>query len=524
MTTFKLPSEDAQYRLLVESITDYAIFMLDLDGVVMSWNSGAERLKGYKASAILGKNFSSFYTIEDKIRGEPQRALETAALAGRFESEGWRVRNDRSRFWANVVIDPIRSSEGILLGFAKITRDVTEHKEAQAALFEAKSALFHSQKMDALGQLTGGVAHDFNNLLGAVLGSLELASKRLPNDLKLKQLIDNAIKGAQRGTYLTRRMLTFAHQNEVKPESIHVPSLVQGMLDLLQSSVGTSTIIETQIPFTLSTIRGDPNQLELALLNLALNARDAIPENGRIIISLREEHYTPDRGTAGKYACISVADTGEGMDEATLSRAMEPFYTTKGSGKGTGLGLSLVHGIMVQAGGRLVLKSMRGKGTTVELWFPIEKTDNVDLRSDAAVETQLPIPLTAHTTLAVDDDGLILMTLVAMLEDLGHTVFEATSGKKALEILRREKTIDLMVTDQSMPQMTGAKLLETVVSEWPNLKVILATGYTERPPGTDVNLIKLTKPYREEELARAIAQAFEVPVSNVLKFPKTLAP
>ena len=259
--------------------------------------------------------------------------------------------------------------------------------------------------MDAIGQLTGGVAHDFNNLLTVILGSLELLRKRAPKDPAYTQLIDNAILGAVRGTSLTKRMLAFARHHELKSESINVPRLVEGMTDLLQSCLGPSMTIETRLPQTLNTILSDPNQLELALLNLALNARDAMPRGGVVTISLREEHIAPNRGSpmnAGQYACISVADSGEGMDETTQLRAIEPFYTTKGPSKGTGLGLSMVHGVVTQSGGRLVLKSAKGKGTTVELWFPLEKmggeATGSPLNAQSPSERILPL-----VVLAVDD-------------------------------------------------------------------------------------------------------------------------
>ena len=515
-------TQDAQYRLLVEAVTDYAIYMLDPDGLIMSWNPGAQRFKGYRAPEILGKHFSQFYTAEDRAKGEPQRALETAAREGRFENEGWRIRQDGSRFWAHVVVDPIRAADGALLGFAKITRDVTQQKETQRALDQAQAALLQSQKMDAIGQLTGGVAHDFNNLLTVILGGLELLRKRAPKDPTYTRLIDNAILGAVRGASLTKRMLAFARHHELKSESINVPRLVEGMTDLLQSCLGPSMTIETRLPQTLNTILSDPNQLELALLNLALNARDAMPQGGTVTISLREERVAPSLGNimnAGQYACISVADLGEGMDETTRLRAIEPFYTTKGPSKGTGLGLSMVHGVVTQSGGRLVLKSAKGQGTTVELWFPLEKMGGEAASGPVSAQTasERILPL---VVLAVDDDSLVLLNMVAMLEDLGHTVFSATSGRQALEIFWRGVAIDLMVTDQAMPEMTGAMLAEAARKERPNLRVILASGYDELPRGMGLDLVKLAKPFSQNDLERAVAEALRSapPGHNVIAF------
>jgi PAS domain S-box-containing protein len=497
---------EQQFRLLVQGVTDYAIYMLDTEGRVTNWNLGAQRIKGYLPDEIIGEHFSRFYTEEDLTKGEPQKALDTAAREGRFGYEGWRVRKDGSRFWANVVIDAIRDRSGTLIGFTKITRDVTPQREAQLALERTREALVQSQKMEAVGRLTGGIAHDFNNLLMAVLGSIELVRKRLPEDPKITPLLDNAIKGAQRGASLTQRMLAFARRQELRLEAVDVPTLVRGMTDLLQRSLGPSVAVETRFPLALDPVRADGNQLELVLLNLAVNARDAMPEGGAIVIAAREEDVALDHGSQlkpGRYICLSVTDTGEGMDETTLARAAEPFFTTKGVGKGTGLGLSMVHGLTEQSGGRLVLKSRQGEGTTAELWLPVAMVSSEATGRDAKSATQ-PVEARALTVLAVDDDSLVLMNTAAMLEDLGHTVFEAISGKEALSILRSGQAVDLVVTDQAMPYMTGAQLAEAIRAEWPDLPIIVATGYAELPPGADAGLPRLTKPFSQLELANAI--------------------
>ena len=496
---------DGRYRLLVEAITDYAIYMLDPDGIVSSWNPGAQRFKGYAADEIIGEHFSRFYQDQDRAAGLPAKSLETARNEGKFESEGWRVRKDGTEFWAHVVIDPIRDDHGAITGYAKVTRDITERRESQQALEKAREALFQSQKMDAIGQLTGGIAHDFNNLLMAVIGSLDIVRKRLPDDPKITTLIDNAMQGAQRGTALTQRMLAFARRQDLKLESVDVPDLVRGMTDLLQRSLGPLIQIETRFPLVLGPVSADANQLEMALLNLAVNARDAMPDGGPIVFAAREEQVSADKENAlkaGKYVCISVTDAGEGMDKATLTHAMEPFFTTKGVGRGTGLGLSMVHGMTEQSGGRFLLTSQKGKGTVAELWLPVAKqgtqADSV-VTHVAAENSARPL-----VVLAVDDDGLVLMNTVLMLEDLGHTVFEATSAKKALEILRREK-IDLVITDHAMPQMTGVQLAKEINTGWPGLPIILATGYAELPKGSETDLPKLAKPFRQEDLAQALA-------------------
>ena len=503
-----LRRSEEQFRLLVQGVTDYAIYMLDTEGRVTNWNLGAQRIKGYMPDEIIGQHFSRFYTEEDRERGEPARALAVATHEGKFEKEGWRVRKDGTRFWASVVIDPIREPAGAIIGFAKITRDITKQREAQLALERTREALVQSQKMEAVGRLTGGIAHDFNNLLMAILGSIELVRKRLPEDPRITPLIDNAIKGAQRGAALTQRMLAFARRQELRPEPVDVAGLVRGMTDLLQRSLGPSIAVETRFPLTLEAVLADANQLELALLNLAVNARDAMPDGGAIVIAARAETVAPGHGSQlapGRYVCLSVTDSGEGMDEATLAQATEPFFTTKGVGKGTGLGLSMVHGMTEQSGGRLVLKSRKGEGTTAELWLPVAAAVPVAADPPASsVAARAPGTL---TVLVVDDDGLVLMNTAAMLEDLGHRVFEAISGNEALAILRREPAIDLVITDQAMPGMTGVQLAEAIRAEWPDMPFILATGYAEIP--ADAGLPRLGKPFSQSELAASIAATMQ---------------
>ena len=501
----QLRQSEEQFKLLVQSVTDYAIYMLTPEGLVSSWNAGAQRIKGYRAEEIIGEHFSRFYTEPDRRAGAPQLALEMAVQDGRFEKEGWRIRKDGSKFIANVVIDPIHADDGTLLGFAKITRDITERRKSERELQETREALFQSQKMDAIGQLTGGVAHDFNNLLMAVLGSLELLRKRLPDDPKTLRLVDNAMHAAQRGAGLTQRMLAFARRQELNPVVLDVAKLVRGMTDLLHSSIGATAQIEMAFAHGLNKVLADSNQLELAILNLAVNARDAMPKGGTIVLTAREENVLGAANLApGRYVCLSVIDDGVGMDEATRRRALEPFFTTKGIGKGTGLGLSMVHGMIQQSGGSFVLKSSKGEGTTAELWLPVAAdADDFQERADAKLLNGKEGPL---VILAVDDDALVLLNTAAMLEDLGHTVLEASSGKSALEILRREGNIDLVITDQAMPHMTGSDLAAAIRLERPGLPIILATGFAELPPGADEALPKLSKPFLQQQLADAIAK------------------
>jgi PAS domain S-box-containing protein len=508
----ELLKSEQQFRLLVQGVADYALYMLDPRGHVSNWNFGAQRIKGYRPDEIIGQHFSRFYTEEDKARNEPQAALNAAIRDGRFEKEGWRVRKDGSRFWAHVVIDAIRDETGALIGFAKITRDITERREANEALERAREALFQSQKMDAIGQLTGGVAHDFNNLLMAVLGSLELLGRRLPaEDARSRRLLDNAVEGAKRGATLTQRMLSFARRQELDTRPVDIAALVRGIGELLQRSLGSFVAIRIDLPDGLPPVLADANQLELAILNLCMNARDAMPEGGEITVGARGETIAAGHRTGlapGDYLCLSIRDHGQGMDPGTLAKATEPFFTTKGVGKGTGLGLPMVHGMAEQMHGRLMLDSAPGEGTTAEIWLPVARDGAATTGQNAAEEAQAAAHR-ALTVLAVDDDALVLFNTVAMLEELGHNVLEAMSGAAALDLLR-DKKVDLVITDQAMPQMTGAQLIDAIRAQWPALPVVLATGYAELPAGMARNTPKLAKPFTEADLAKVLADVLDL--------------
>jgi PAS domain S-box-containing protein len=503
-----LKQSEQQFRLLVEGVTDYALYMLDPHGVITNWNTGAQRIKGYAPVEIIGQHYSVFFSTEDVLKGEPQRGLQQALTDGRFESQGWRIRKDGTRFWASVVVDPIRSELGTLLGFAKITRDITDSMEAQRALEKARETLFQSQKMEALGRLTGGIAHDFNNLLMVVLGSLEVVRRRVPQEPKILNLLDNAIQGAQRGSVLTQRMLAFARSQKLVVEALDAPALVRGMSDMLQRAMGPQVRIEVRFPLSLSPLLADSNQLEMAVLNLAVNARDAMGGAGQIVIAAREQTLTADDNElkAGHYVCLSVSDSGEGMSAETLNRAREPFFTTKGVGKGTGLGLSMVHGFAQQSGGRLELTSVVGEGTTAEMWLPVAQ-------AVAAAEAPSAVPVFAVSTvvhaltvLVVDDDPLVLLSTAAMLDDLGYTAVQADSGAKALELLDSNPRIDVVVTDLAMPEMTGAELAHHIKQRWPTLPVLLASGYAEKLDDTDLALPHIGKPFNQSELVQALIE------------------
>jgi PAS domain S-box-containing protein len=435
---------------------------------------------------------------------------------------------DQSLHWAEVRGRLVRDGAGKPLRLVGVASNITARKHAEASLRSmnetlerrveertealraestqreaAETKLRQSQKLEAIGQLTGGVAHDFNNLLMAVLGNLDLAKKHAADDPKLSRLIDGALQGARRGASLTQRLLAFARRQDLDVTPTDLSALVGNMQELLGRSVGSRIQISTNIETGLPPVLVDGNQVELALLNLVVNARDAMPDGGEITIGVRfEEDVVPGEGLKrGAYLALSVRDTGIGMNAETLQRAIDPFFSTKELGKGTGLGLSMIHGLAVQLNGALSLFSTVGEGTTAELWLPV--TDET-LTPEPKSATALPHTVGPVTVLLVDDDALIAMSSVDMLEDLGHTVFEANSGQAALEILRQEPGIALMITDFSMPNMNGAQLATAAKQIRPDLPILVATGYADLPDGMGIDLPRLGKPYTQNQLEAEI--------------------
>ena len=380
----------------------------------------------------------------------------------------------------------------------------------------AEEKLRQSQKMEMIGQLTGGVAHDFNNLLMAVMGNLDLLIKRIPSDPKSIRLIEGALKGAQRGAALTQRLLAFARRQDLKLQPTDLGPLLRGMNDLIGRSIGSQIEFVMDIPKHLPPVLVDANQIELAILNLAVNARDAMPEGGHLTITLDAGELDEPSGSLAPHVRVSVIDTGTGMDEQTLARATEPFFSTKEVGKGTGLGLSMIHGLATQLGGTLRLSSKAGSGTRAELWLPVTNEPALELsrppqeRSSAGNGSEI-------TVLVVDDDALIAMSTSMMVEDLGHQVLEANSGPEALDILRNGQRVDLLITDFSMPKMNGAQLAIAAREIQPDLPVLLATGYADLPAGNHSDLPRIGKPYQQEQLATAIAEILQRQAATVLE-------
>jgi PAS domain S-box-containing protein len=507
----KLRASEQQFRLLVQGVTDYAIYMLNARGEVASWNAGAQRIKGYTPDEIIGRHFSNFYTQADCEAGVPQHGLQTAAREGRWENEGLRVRKDGTTFWAHVVIDAIRDEAGQLIGFAKVTRDITERRQAELALQQAQATLLRSQKLEAVGQLTGGVAHDFNNLLQVISGNLQLLSKDVAGNPRAEMRVQSALAGVARGAKLASQLLAFARRQPLEPKVVSIGRLVTGMDDMLRRALGGEIEVETVVAGGLWNSLVDPDQIENAILNLAINARDAMDGQGRLTIeasnAFLDDEYARahDDVTPGQYVLLAVTDTGAGIPRETLDRVFEPFFTTKPEGKGTGLGLAMVYGLMKQSGGHVKLYSEVGAGTTVKLYLPRA------LESEDVLVTMSPGEVTGgdETILVVEDDDEVREVAVTMLGELGYRVLKARDAASALAIVESGLPIDLIFTDVMMPgAMRSPELARKAKQRLPQVAVLFTSGYTRNAivhggrldPGVEL----LGKPYTREALARKI--------------------
>ncbi|MFW2831633.1 MHYT domain-containing protein [Sphingomonas sp. ID0503] len=472
---------------------------LDAQGRLEQVSNAWSDLTGYAPAEVLGRTIADFLAPESAARFEDdlRELLSSGSVADREYRLVTRGGEER------IVVASARvehDGEGKFLHILGGFSDVTERHLAEDALRQA-------QKMEAIGHLTGGVAHDFNNLLAVVIGSLDLLRRRLPEEPAVQRLLDNAMNGAQRGAMLTQRLLAFARRQDLRPAAVDLARLVAGMTDLLRSSIGPQIAIETSFPAALPMAKVDAHQLELAILNLAVNARDAMPGGGRLTISADEESVRGDTDglVAGNYLRLKVADTGEGMDAATLARAEEPFFTTKGVGKGTGLGLPMVHGLAAQSGGRLQLNSVKREGTTATLWLPVAP-DHLASVPEGAAEAHLLAPAGTRSILLVDDDPMVLDSTAAVIEALGHRVVTAGSGEAAMIAVEGDTEIDLVLTDHLMPGMTGAEVASRIAARRPDLTVLLMTGFADLD-GDRISRPVLRKPFTQEALDAAIRRA-----------------
>jgi PAS domain S-box-containing protein len=485
--------------------------MLDAGGHVASWNAGAQHIKGYAPEEIIGRHFSDFYTEADRAAGLPRIGLETATRNGRWEHEGQRVRKDGTAFWAHVVIDAIRDDAGKLLGFAKVTRDITERREAEAALQAAQATMIRSQKLEAIGQLTGGVAHDFNNLLQVISGNLQLLNKDIAGNARAEMRVQSALGGVARGSKLASQLLAFARRQPLEPRVVNAGRLLRGMDEMLRRALGGEIEVETVVAGGLWNSLVDPDQLENAVLNLAINARDAMNGEGRLTIEasnafLDDEYVRQhDELSAGQYVMIAVTDTGTGIPPDILERVYEPFFTTKTEDKGTGLGLAMVYGFLKQSGGHIKIYSEVGAGTTVKLYFPRQVASEDTLVGATSDE----IRGGEETILVVEDDDEVREVAVSMLTELGYRVVKARDAASALVVVDSGIPIDLIFTDVMMPgSLRSPDLARKAKERLPNVAVLFTSGYTQNAivhggrldPGVEL----LAKPYTREALARKI--------------------
>jgi PAS domain S-box-containing protein len=509
----ELRRSEERFRLLVQSVTDYAIYMLDPKGNITSWNPGAERFKGYGAGEIIGQNFSRFYSDEDREAGIPRMALQTAEREGRFEAEGWRIRKDGSRFWASVIIDRILGDDGELLGFAKITRDLTDKRATEERLRQ-------SQKMEAVGQLTGGLAHDFNNLLTGISGSLEMMQVRLAQGrLAEVERYSLAAQGAiKRAAALTHRLLAFSRRQTLDPRATNTNRLIAGLDELIRRTMGPAIEVEVVGASGLWATFVDPNQLENAILNLCINARDAMPDGGKLTIEtanrwLDERAARQQDLPVGQYVSVCVTDTGTGMTPDVVAKAFDPFFTTKPLGEGTGLGLSMVYGFARQSGGQVRIYSEVGQGTTMCIYLPRHHED-VAGDDEPAPSPVREVAGEGEVVLVIDDEPTIRMLIGEVLADSGYAVIEAPDGPAGLRVLESNARIDLLITDVGLPGgMNGRQVADAARVSRPDLKILFITGYAENAVVGNGRLEKgmfvVTKPFQMDALAARIREIIE---------------
>jgi PAS domain S-box-containing protein len=498
-----LRDSERRFRVLVDGVVDYAIYMVDPDGIITNWNTGAERLKGYAADEIIGRHFSRFYTEEDRASGLPARALGNAATAGRFESEGWRVRRDGSRFWASVVIDAIHDDAGRLVGFAKVTRDITERRDAQLALQRTQAQQAYAQRVEALAQLTGGVAHDFNNLLMIIAGHVRTVKTMVGDDPRGRRAAEAIEIAARRAESLTRQLLSYSRRQTLQPIVVDVAARVDAVRQMLAGSLGAGVTLVDHIQSGLWTIRVDVSEFELALVNLALNARDAMPDGGPITVAAENVVLSADdtpAGLSGDFVVITVSDTGAGIPLDVLPKVFDPFFTTKGADKGTGLGLSQVHGFAHQSGGTVTIASELRRGTRVALYLP---------RADATATANPPAAVEnvggTGAVLVVEDNPDVADVTRAMLEDLGYAVDVSTDAATALTQIQSRDYAALISDIVMAGDMDGLALARAVRAARPTLPILLVTGYSNALGDSQGEFAVLRKPYHLDELGRALA-------------------
>jgi PAS domain S-box-containing protein len=508
-----------RFRLLTEGVRDHAIMMLDPDGCIVSWNTGAERLTGYPAHQAVRKHVATVMRAGDEADFDAAADhLRRAADDGRTEYQAWRVRRNGTRFWAHVVITALYDPDRRIVGFAKIVRDLTERREAEEALRRSEEHLRQAQKMEAVGRLAGGIAHDFNNLLTAIQGHAQFLLEDLPETGSSHGDALEIKRAADRAASLTRQLLIFSRKQVLQPLLMDVNLVVRDMHTLLRRVIREDIELETDLVGELWPIRADPSQLEQVLMNLAVNARDAMPRGGKLTV--RTRNVTLDQEgdlggialPAGRYVQLLVSDTGMGMDRPTQARIFEPFFTTKAEGEGTGLGLAIVYGIVRQLGGAISVYSEPGQGTTFKLVFPSGEADVVRTAQLAPEE----LARGWESVLVVEDDPAIRSHTSRALQGRGYSVLEAESGREALRLAEEyDGPIDLVITDIVMPEMSGRKLAESLRAVHPAARVLFMSGFTMdevvRQGLVDADAKFIEKPFTSDYLARKVREVLDEP-------------
>jgi two-component system cell cycle sensor histidine kinase/response regulator CckA len=510
-----LGQSEERFRLLVEGVKDYATFMIDPDGHIASWNIGAQRIMGFAASEIVGRHVSVLF--EDQDAGSAERELEIARSEGRFEEEGWRVRRDGSSFLAIVLLTAVHDADGVLRGFVKVIRDITERRRAEDENRLLEARLQQAQRLESLGQLAGGVAHDFNNLLAAILNYADLITGELEDPESVKKDIAEIKRAAERAAALTHQLLIFGRLEVVKPEIINMNEIIADVENLLRSTIGEHVDLRMDLADHLWPIKVDPSGIEQVLMNLVVNARDAMPTGG--ILSIKTKHAEiadePAHATSqlaqGSYVQLSVSDTGTGMTPEVAAHVFEPFFTTKPKGSGSGLGLATVYGIVTQAGGEVTVRTEPGEGTTVRVYLP----------ATAEVAVRVPVPPAlstleslGETILLVEDEEQVREPTCRTLAHRGYVVLEASNGDEALAIAsKHDGVIDLLLTDVVMPGMSGKELAEQLGRARGDMRVLFMSGYLadllERG-AIAAGIPFLEKPFTAVQLLKEVRRALEI--------------
>jgi PAS domain S-box-containing protein len=504
-----LRDSEQNYLFLLKGVRDYAIYMLDAEGRVKSWDEGAARLNGYSAGEIIGRHFEIFLPEEVRAAGLGEQALATAVEHGQFEGQTWLERKDGSRFFASAVMDAIRDDAGKLVGFAALVRDITVQHDAQLALEQTREQLAQSQKMEALGQLTGGIAHDFNNLLMIVSGYAQILQRRL-SEAKDVHAVEAIRAAAGRGEKLTRQLLTFSRRQQLTPVVVDVRQRMDAVRDMLAPSLGGTIDFICDVAADVWPVKTDLGELELALVNMAVNARDAMPDGGTITLQARNVVLQPGSSVGsltGDFVALALIDTGKGIPPDVLARVFEPFFTTKPVGKGTGLGLSQVHGFANQSGGAVTVTSEPGQGTVVTIYLPRTQTDADQAAEEADKEANGAVQ---GTVLVVEDNRDVAEVTTALLEQIGYRVVRAENAAEALRHLEQGIAFDLMVSDIVMPgAMDGMGLARLCRERFPNLPVLLTSGYSAAALAADGHFDILRKPFELAAFENAIVQTID---------------